>query len=151
MDADASTYNQLSHNQSLVRAITCAGLFPGIVSIVQRERSMSMKTMDDGKVMLYANSVNAREQQIPYPWLVFSEKVKVNTVYIRDSTRISDSILLLFGGALSHGRIDGQLKMLEGYLEFFMQPDLVETYLKLKEELEKTNSEETSESRFGYL
>ena len=110
-----------------------------------------MKTMDDGQVMLYANSVNAREQQIPYPWLVFSEKVKVNTVYIRDSTGISDSILLLFGGALSHGRIDGQLKMLEGYLEFFMQPDLVETYLKLKEELEKTNSEETSESRFGYL
>ena len=46
---------------------------------------------------------------------------------------------------------DGQLKMLEGYLEFFMQPDLAETYLKLKEELGKTNSEETSESRFGYL
>lgn len=137
VDADASTSNQLSHNQSLVRAITCAGLFPGIVSIVHRERSMSMKTMDDGQVMLYANSVNSHEQQIPYPWLVFSEKVKVNTVYIRDSTGISDSILLLFGGALSHGRIDGQLKMLEGYLEFFMQPDLAETYLKLKEELEK--------------
>ena len=74
-----------------------------------------MKTMDDGQVMLYASSINSHEQQIPYPWLVFSEKVKVNMVYIRDSTGISYSILLLFGGALSHGRIDGQLKMLEGY------------------------------------
>lgn len=49
------------------------------------------------------NSVNARYQTIPYPWLVFGEKVKVNTVFIRDSTGISDSILILFGGTLSRG------------------------------------------------
>ncbi|XP_057852056.2 DExH-box ATP-dependent RNA helicase DExH3 isoform X1 [Cryptomeria japonica] len=34
VDADASTCNELSHNQSLVRAVICAGLFPGIVSVV---------------------------------------------------------------------------------------------------------------------
>lgn len=49
------------------------------------------------------NSVNARYQTIPYPWLVFGEKVKVNAVFIRDSTGVSDSILILFGGALSNG------------------------------------------------
>jgi len=43
---------------------------------VHRETSMSFKTMDDGQVLLYANSVNARYQTIPYPWLVFGEKVK---------------------------------------------------------------------------
>eukprot|EP01018_Ginkgo_biloba_P010933 Gb_08623 [translate_table: standard] len=136
VDDDASTFNHLSHNQSLVRAVICAGLFPGIVSVVHREKSIAMKTMEDGQVNLYANSVNAREQKIPCPWLVFNEKVKVNSVFIRDSTGISDSILLLFGGALTRGDGDGHLKMLEGFLEFFMQPDLAETYLKLKEELD---------------
>lgn len=51
----------------------------------------------------FQNSVNARYQTIPYPWLVFGEKVKVNTVFIRDSTGVSDSILILFGGSLNHG------------------------------------------------
>lgn len=54
-------------------------------------------------MFLLQNSVNARYQTIPYPWLVFGEKVKVNTVFIRDSTGISDSILILFGGALNSG------------------------------------------------
>nr|XP_027114308.1 DExH-box ATP-dependent RNA helicase DExH3-like isoform X2 [Coffea arabica] len=136
LDADAATNNKLSHNQSLVRAVICSGLFPGVASVVHRETSMSFKTMDDGQVLLYANSVNARYQTIPYPWLVFGEKVKVNTVFLRDSTGVSDSILILFGGALNCGTLAGQLKMLEGYIEFFMDPSLAECYLKLKEEME---------------
>ncbi|XP_030964309.1 DExH-box ATP-dependent RNA helicase DExH3 isoform X1 [Quercus lobata] len=136
VDADASINNRLSHNQSLVRAIICSGLFPGIASVVHRETSMSFKTMDDGQVLLYANSVNAHYQTIPYPWLVFGEKVKVNTVFIRDSTGVSDSILMLFGGALSQGVQAGHLKMLDGYVDFFIDPSMAECYLKLKEELE---------------
>ncbi|RVX13261.1 DExH-box ATP-dependent RNA helicase DExH5, mitochondrial [Vitis vinifera] len=83
------------------------------------------------------NSVNARYQTIPYPWLVFGEKVKVNTVFIRDSTGISDSILILFGGTLSRGAMAEHLKMLEGYIDFFMDPSLAECYWKLKEEFDK--------------
>ncbi|KAF6174779.1 hypothetical protein GIB67_031303 [Kingdonia uniflora] len=156
LDADVGKNNCLSHNQSLVRAIICSGLFPGIASVVHREMSMSFKTMDDGQVLLYAftilvlkpqgdsvdqarcyNSVNARYQTIPYPWLVFGEKVKVNTVFIRDSTGVSDSMLILFGGTLSHGVTAGHLKMLEGYIDFFMDPNLAECYWALKEELDK--------------
>lgn len=47
--------------------------------------------------------MNSRYQTIPYPWLVFAEKVKVNSVYLRDSTGVSDSILALFGGELERG------------------------------------------------
>lgn len=36
LDADAGTNNRLSHNQSLVRAVICSGLFPGIASVVVR-------------------------------------------------------------------------------------------------------------------
>ncbi|RZB98371.1 DExH-box ATP-dependent RNA helicase DExH3-like [Glycine soja] len=137
VDAEANVINKLSHNQSLVRAVICSGLFPGIASVVHRETSMSFKTMDDGQVLLYANSVNARYQTIPYPWLVFGEKVKVNAVFIRDSTGVSDSILILFGGALSNGIQAGHLKMLDGYVDFFMDPNLADSFLKLKEELHK--------------
>lgn len=49
------------------------------------------------------NSVNGGVPKIPYPWLVFNEKVKVNSVFLRDSTAISDSVLLLFGGNISSG------------------------------------------------
>ncbi|KAF3789490.1 DExH-box ATP-dependent RNA helicase [Nymphaea thermarum] len=137
LDGDANICNSLSHNQSLVRAVICSGLFPGIVSVVHREKSMSFKTMDDGQVLLYVNSVNSRYQTIPYPWLVFSEKVKVNAVFIRDSTGISDSILILFGGIITRGSMAGHLKMLEGYIDLFMEPSMAELYWNLKEELDK--------------
>lgn len=47
--------------------------------------------------------MNAQEPKIPYPWLVFNEKVKVNSVFLRDSTAVSDSVVLLFGGNISRG------------------------------------------------
>lgn len=54
-------------------------------------------------MILHQNSVNARYDTIPFPWLVFGEKVKVNTVFLRDSTGISDSMLIIFGGAVNRG------------------------------------------------
>ncbi|KAK9278678.1 hypothetical protein L1049_028252 [Liquidambar formosana] len=137
IECNTETCNKWSHDENLIRAIICAGLFPGICSVVNKEKSISLKTMEDGQVLLYSNSVNAREPKIPYPWLVFNEKVKVNSVFLRDSTAVSDSVLLLFGGNISRGGLDGHLKMLGGYSEFFMKPTLANTYLSLKEELEE--------------
>ncbi|KAL0741965.1 hypothetical protein Bca4012_083478 [Brassica carinata] len=71
---DSALNKKLSPNQSLAGAVICSGLFPGIASVVHRETSMSFKTMDDGQVSLYANSVNSRFPTIPYPWLVFHIK-----------------------------------------------------------------------------
>lgn len=34
LDTDAASNNKLSHNQSLVRAVICSGLYPGIASVV---------------------------------------------------------------------------------------------------------------------
>ncbi|KAK7320141.1 hypothetical protein RJT34_04875 [Clitoria ternatea] len=134
---NSEIYNTWSHEEHLVRAVICAGLFPGISSVVNKDKSIALKTMEDGQVLLYAGSVNAGVPRIPYPWLVFNEKVKVNSVFLRDSTGISDSVLLLFGGNVSRGGLDGHLKMLGGYLEFFMKPELAKTYLSLKRELEE--------------
>ncbi|XP_062145221.1 DExH-box ATP-dependent RNA helicase DExH5, mitochondrial [Alnus glutinosa] len=137
VDGNTTSYNAWSHDEHLVRAVICNGLYPGICSVVHNEKSFSLKTMEDGQVLLYSNSVNARESKIPYPWLVFNEKIKVNSVFLRDSTAVSDSVLLLFGGSISRGDTDGHLKMLGGYLEFFMNPSLADMYQSLRKELDE--------------
>ncbi|KAL3639356.1 hypothetical protein CASFOL_017263 [Castilleja foliolosa] len=133
---DIESCNKWSHDEHLIRAVICAGLFPGICSVVNKEKSISLKSMEDGGVLLHSNSVNA-ETKIPFPWLVFNEKVKVNSVFLRDSTGVSDSVVLLFGGNASRGGLDGYMKMLGGYLEFFMTPDLAATYHDIKRELDE--------------
>ncbi|XVE58736.1 hypothetical protein DITRI_Ditri04bG0193000 [Diplodiscus trichospermus] len=137
VDQNIENCNKWSHDEHLIRAVISAGLFPGICSVVNKEKSIALKTMEDGQVLLHSNSVNAGVPKIPYPWLIFNEKVKVNAVFLRDSTGVSDSILLLFGGNISRGGLDGHLKMLGGYLEFFLKPALADTYLSLKRELEE--------------
>lgn len=64
---------------------------------------MAILYLNGFTVSMFQNSVNSRFPTIPYPWLVFGEKVKVNAVLIRDSTGVPDSSLILFGGALSTG------------------------------------------------
>ncbi|XP_042981852.1 DExH-box ATP-dependent RNA helicase DExH5, mitochondrial isoform X3 [Carya illinoinensis] len=137
VDGNTASYNTWSHDDYLIRAVICYGLYPGICSVVNNEKSFSLKTMEDGQVLLYSNSVNARESKIPYPWLVFNEKIKVNSVFLRDSTAVSDSVLLLFGGGISRGDTAGHFKMLGGYLEFFMNPSIADMYLSLREELDE--------------
>ncbi|VVB03704.1 unnamed protein product [Arabis nemorensis] len=137
IDGNPATCNSGGNDENLTRAVICYGLYPGICSVVHNERSFSLKTMEDGQVLLSSNSVNARETKIPYPWLVFNEKIKVNSVFLRDSTAVSDSALILFGGTISKGDTDGNLKLLGGYLEFFMKPAVAEIYQTLKKELDE--------------
>ncbi|GAB2280021.1 hypothetical protein Dimus_014658 [Dionaea muscipula] len=149
IDGNPYIYSAWSYEEHLIRAVLCYGLYPGICSVVLNDKSFSLKTMEDGSVHLYSNSVNARESKIPYPWLVFNEKIKVNSVFLRDSTAISDSVLLLFGGNLSKGDSVGHLKMMGGYLEFFMKPDAAEMFTSLKRELDNFIQFKLSNPRVG--
>ncbi|KAI0507938.1 hypothetical protein KFK09_014066 [Dendrobium nobile] len=54
VDENLMSYNIWSRDENLVRAVICAGLFPGICSVVNKERSIALKTMEDGQVMLYS-------------------------------------------------------------------------------------------------
>ncbi|TXG57279.1 hypothetical protein EZV62_018592 [Acer yangbiense] len=148
IDCNTTIFNASNHDEHqkrnerpknisvLIRAVICYGLYPGICSVVHNLKSFSLKTMEDGQVLLYSNSVNARESEIPYPWLVFNEKMKVNSVFLRDSTAVCDSVLLLFGGSISQGDVDGHLKMMGGYLEFFMNPAVADMYVRVRRELD---------------
>ncbi|KAK3189435.1 hypothetical protein Dsin_028996 [Dipteronia sinensis] len=149
IDCNTTIFNASNHDEHqkrnerpknifvLIRAVICYGLYPGICSVVHNLKSFSLKTMEDGQVLLYSNSVNARESDIPYPWLVFNEKMKVNSVFLRDSTAVCDSVLLLFGGSISQGDVDGHLKMMGGYLEFFMNPAVADMYVCVRRELDE--------------
>ncbi|XP_052726073.1 DExH-box ATP-dependent RNA helicase DExH5, mitochondrial isoform X2 [Vigna angularis] len=137
VDRNMSSCNAWSYDMYLIRAAICYGLYPGICSVVHKDKSFSLKTTDDGKVLLHSNSVNARESRIPYPWLVFNEKIKVNSVFLRDSTAVPDSVVLLFGGSISKGDTDGHLKMSGGYLEFFVKPAVAEMYQSIRKDLDR--------------
>lgn len=63
--------------------------------------------------------MNASVPKIPYPWLVFNEKVKVNSVFLRDSTGISDSVLLLFGGNISRGGLVSSLTSVFSFVGYY--------------------------------
>ncbi|CAL5209964.1 unnamed protein product [Lathyrus oleraceus] len=136
VDSNTTSCNTWSYDVNLIRAVICYGLYPGICSVLHNEKSFTLKTMEDGQVLLYSNSVNARETKIPYPWLVFNEKIKVNSVFLRDSTAVSDSVVLLFGGSLSKGDADNHIKMLGGYLEFFMEPTVADMHQSIRRELD---------------
>ncbi|KAM7269959.1 hypothetical protein ACFE04_029173 [Oxalis oulophora] len=60
--------------------------------------------MVEAGVIPKLNSVNAQESKIPYPWLAINENFKVSSVFLRDSSAVSDSVLLVFGGTISKGR-----------------------------------------------
>ncbi|KAL9324999.1 hypothetical protein ACSQ67_005644 [Phaseolus vulgaris] len=137
VDRNMTSCNAWSYDMYLIRAAICYGLYPGICSVVHKDNSFSLKTMEDGKVLLHSNSVNARETIIPYPWLVFNEKIKVNSVFLRDSTAVPDSVVLLFGGSISKGDTDGHLKMSGGYLEFFVKPAVADMYQSIRKDLDK--------------
>ncbi|KAG5133587.1 hypothetical protein JHK82_024775 [Glycine max] len=136
VDSNTSSCNAWSYDMYLIRAAVCYGLYPGICSVVHKDTSFSLKTMEDGQVLLHSNSVNARETRIPYPWVVFNEKIKVNSVFLRDSTAVPDSVVLLLGGSISKGDTDGHLKMSGGYLEFFMKPAVANMYQSIRKELD---------------
>ncbi|EXB30259.1 putative ATP-dependent RNA helicase DHX36 [Morus notabilis] len=141
VDHNMESCSLWSHDTHLIRAIICAGSFPSLCSVMfmpqKAKKSVMLRTMEDGHVLLGLNSVNFPASEIPYPWLVFNEKVKITAVVLRDSTAVSDSVLLLYGGRISRGEEDGHLKMLDGYLDFFMEPNLADTYVFLKEELDE--------------
>lgn len=102
----------------MVCAVLCAGLYPNVVQCKRRGKRTAFYTKDVGKVDIHPSSVNAFVNEFPLPFLVYSEKVKTASIYVRDSTNISDYALLLFGGSLSPSRTGEGIEMLGGYLHF---------------------------------
>lgn len=102
----------------MVCAILCAGLYPNVVQCKRRGKRTAFYTKEVGRVDIHPASVNAGVHLFPLPYLVYSEKVKTSSIYIRDSTNISDYSLLMFGGNLTPSKSGDGIEMLGGYLHF---------------------------------
>ncbi|KAK9789768.1 hypothetical protein WJX73_007283 [Symbiochloris irregularis] len=122
-------------DEDLLRAVLCAGMFPSVASIRQAKRA-SFKTVEDGKVEAHPTSVLARQTFFPHRWLVYSDKMKTASIYLRAATMVSDCMLLLFGGPLAQGIAPGKLTTLSGQLTFTAAPAVAQLILELRARLD---------------
>lgn len=124
-------YNQYSDDLEMVCAVLCAGLYPNVVQCKRRGKRTALYTKEVGKVDIHPGSVNASVHLFPLPYMVYSEKIKTSSIYIRDSTNISDYALLMFGGNLIPSKTGDGIEMLGGYLHFSASKtvlDLIRVY-----------------------
>ncbi|KAI3447410.1 hypothetical protein Pfo_004075 [Paulownia fortunei] len=133
----AKAYNQYSDDLEMVCAILCAGLYPNVVQCKRRGKRTALYTKEVGKVDIHPASVNAGVHLFPLPYMVYSEKVKTSSIYIRDSTNISDYALLMFGGNLNPSKSGDGIEMLGGYLHFSASKTVLDLIRKLRGELDK--------------
>lgn len=133
----ANAYNQYSNDLEMVCAILCAGLYPNVVQCKRRGKRTALYTKEVGKVDIHPASVNAGVHLFPLPFMVYGEKVKTTSIYIRDSTNISDYALLMFGGNLIPSKTGDRIEMLDGYLHFSASKSVLELIQKLRGELDK--------------
>lgn len=110
----------------MVSAVLCAGLYPNVVQCKQRGKRTALYTKEVGKVDIHPASVNAGVHLFPLPFMVYGEKVKTSSIYIRDSTNISDYALLMFGGHLIPSKSGKGIEMLDGYLHFSASKNVLE-------------------------
>ncbi|PIN10330.1 ATP-dependent RNA helicase A [Handroanthus impetiginosus] len=130
-------YNHYSDDMEMVCAILCAGLYPNVVQCKRRGKRTAFYTKDVGKVDVHPSSVNAGVHLFPLPYMVYSEKVKTSSIYLRDSTNISDYALLMFGGNLIPSKSGDGIEMLGGYLHFSASKTVLDLIRKLRGELDK--------------
>ncbi|KAG5556410.1 hypothetical protein RHGRI_006865 [Rhododendron griersonianum] len=133
----ANAYNQYSKDLEMVSAILCAGLYPNVVQCKRRGKRSAFYTKEVGAVDIHPASVNAGVHLFPLPYMVYSEKVKTTSIFIRDSTNISDYALLMFGGNLIPSKKGEGIEMLGGYLHFSASKSVLELIRKLRGELDK--------------
>lgn len=132
-----NAYNQYSNDLEMVSAVLCAGLYPNVVQCKRRGKRTALYTKEVGKVDIHPASVNAGVHIFPLPFMVYGEKVKTSSIYIRDSTNISDYALLMFGGHLIPSKSGNGIEMLDGYLHFSASKNVLELIQKLRGELDR--------------
>ncbi|XP_034489479.1 putative ATP-dependent RNA helicase DHX57 [Drosophila innubila] len=103
-------------NNRLLTSLLCAALYPNIVKIMTPERiyiqtaggavprepghqDLRFKTKGDGYVRIHPSSVNSQVAVFQAPFLVYQEKVRTSSIYIRDCSMLPLIALVLFAGS----------------------------------------------------
>ncbi|CAF0793937.1 unnamed protein product [Adineta ricciae] len=101
--------NRNQHNQHLICALMCAGLYPNIARIhlstdKSSKRPCLLETKFEKRVLIHPKSINAklkdidiRQSSIQSTLVVYYEKIRTSGIYIHDVSFISPYALLFFG------------------------------------------------------
>ncbi|WOL09953.1 DExH-box ATP-dependent RNA helicase DExH1 isoform X1 [Canna indica] len=133
----AKAYSHYGDDMEMICAVLCAGLYPNVIQCKRRGKRTAFYSKDVGKVDIHPSSVNAGVHLFPLPYMVYSDKVKTSSIYIRDSTNISDYALLLFGGNFTPSRSGEGIEMLGGYLHFSAPKSTLQLIQRLRAQLDK--------------
>lgn len=135
-------------NETLVRAVICAGLYPNVAlastqpkSEENRARSryptssVTVRTKLDSDVHLHPTSVCYGSSGFESPFLLFHEKVRTTKVYLRDATAVGSYPLLLFGGKI---KIDHERSRAscDGWIHLRAAPRVAVLFKHLRAELD---------------
>jgi len=99
--------NRNSNNESLVRAVICAGLYPNTARINKPKRgehqNTILKGLNDKRILFHPSSILSPEYKFSYPWVVYHLKQKSTNVFLFDGTVVSPLSLLFFGAKVTAG------------------------------------------------
>lgn len=97
--------NVNSGNCLLIRSLLCASMFPNIAHVKFRQDTSSehlgqpmIFTAENGRVFIHPSSINFDADNFQSLWLCYHRKVETTQIYIYDSSAVSPSSLMLFGG-----------------------------------------------------
>ena len=147
-DVKCPDSNINSDNEGLVRAVICAGLYPNValVKLHNTKRNgkfIRLSTKDDKKrAKIHPKSVNAKETEYAYPWMVYHQKVRSTDTFLHDCSMISPLALAFFGEYVKPGSevVDGETfntLSVDAFVKFNCEPSTSNVVKELRKSLDE--------------
>lgn len=138
----AGVVNRNSENLALVRAIITAGLYPNVARILPNtgrpspHKPLKIRTAQERRVALHPKSVNEKDREFKYPWMVYREKIKSSKVFIFDSSMVPNYPLLFFGEKLNYDLSKGVINV-DGFVQVRSSQHVAHLVQSLRSELDQ--------------
>ncbi|XP_060066798.1 ATP-dependent DNA/RNA helicase DHX36-like [Ylistrum balloti] len=140
-----------SDNENLIKAITCAGLYPNVAKLasnfarkpIPQHKPVKFHLKGDrGKVYLHPGSVNNKNKDFNSAWFIYHKKMKTAQVNLFDTSLVSPYPLLFFGGEIgtSEGNIDGEVRTkvtVDNWISFWANQSTAQMVKDLRQQLDR--------------
>ncbi|XP_032690956.1 dosage compensation regulator isoform X2 [Odontomachus brunneus] len=116
-----------------ITALLCMGLYPNVCYHKEKRKVL---TTESKAALIHKTSVNCSnyEQNFPFPFFVFGEKIRTRAVSCKQMTMVSPIHLLLFGSRKVE-YIDGVIR-LDNWINLDMNPEHAAAIVALRPALE---------------
>ncbi|XP_046735181.1 dosage compensation regulator isoform X2 [Diprion similis] len=116
-----------------ITALLCMGLYPNVCFHKEKRKVL---TMESKSALIHKTSVNCSnfEQNFPFPFFVFGEKIRTRAVSCKQMTMVSPIHLLLFGSRRVE-YVDSVVR-LDNWINLDMKPETAAAIVALRPALE---------------